>query len=109
MPTLTHASEPRPVATTLVAACRALARLGIVRNWHRDHCVARVGVVGPKQAAHGAWHDVVLRPSSLGNPSERVAARLTVSEIQRLCRWSLRDALAGDPPAAGNGSTDGPQ
>src|SRR5262249_51407371 len=50
MPTLTHASEPRPVATTLVAACRALARLGIVRDRHRDHCVARVGVVGPTRA-----------------------------------------------------------
>src|SRR5262249_40411798 len=57
--------------------------------------------VGPKRAALGAWHHVVVRPSSLGNPSEWIVVCPLVSVIQRLCRWGLRDALAGDPPALG--------
>jgi hypothetical protein len=50
LPTVTHASKPRPVAATMVAACPAPARPGIGRDQHRDRRVARFGVVGPTRA-----------------------------------------------------------
>ena len=85
---VTHGEdEPSVLMTAKVLRCGRPERSRVKRLWHG----------GPERAARGAWHDVVERPSSLGNPSGRVAARPAVSDIQRPCRRSPRAAAAGIP------------